>query len=143
VISDDFWMEKALDLAVQAQKKGEVPIGALIVCKNEVVGQGYNCPISTCDPSAHAEISALRAAAKNLENYRLAGCTLYVTLEPCMMCLGAMMHARISQLVFGAYDSKEGVVRKVAHRIKYVGGVLEENCSEILKQFFREKREQR
>jgi len=140
LILDDIWMEKALALAQKGQKAGEVPVGALVVLNNEMIGIGYNCPISSCDPTAHAEMRALKKAAKTLENYRLTGCTLYVTLEPCLMCLGAMMHARVGRLVFGAYDPKEGVVRKLPHRIKYTGGVLEDDCSKILKQFFREKR---
>ena len=140
MILDDIWMEKALALAQKGQKAGEVPVGALVVLNNEMIGIGYNCPISSCDPTAHAEMRALKKAAKTLENYRLTGCTLYVTLEPCLMCLGAMMHARVGRLVFGAYDPKEGVVRKLPHRIKYTGGVLEDDCSKILKQFFREKR---
>lgn len=147
--NDVFWMEKALILANKAAIQGEVPVGSVVVLNNEIIAEGCNCPISTHDCSAHAEIIALRAAAKEVQNYRLNNMTLYVTLEPCLMCVGAMIHARIDRLVFGAYDPKSGAVGSqinslafpwLNHRINYTGGVLAEECGEILKQFFKERR---
>lgn len=146
---DIFFMEHALKLAKKAESLGEVPVGAVAVVNNEIVGEGFNQPISSNDPTAHAEIIALRQAAQRLNNYRLLEVTLYVTLEPCIMCLGAMVHARIKRLVFGAHDPKTGAVESVFkilddkslnHKIDYRSGVLAPDCSLILKKFFVNKR---
>ena len=143
-------MRQALIAANQAAQIDEVPVGAAIVCQGELVTCTNNQPISTCDPCAHAEILALRAAASLQNNYRLEDATLYVTLEPCMMCAGAMLHARVKRLVFGAYDFKAGVVggcfdwlmhEKQLHKIQVQGGILEEECSAVLKEFFANKRQ--
>ena len=148
-LEDEKWMQEALALADQAESLNEVPVGAILVLDNQVIGRGYNRPISESDPCAHAEIIAIREAAKHLGNYRLLNTTLYVTLEPCLMCVGAMVHARINQLVFGAFDPKSGVVTTCAnmldllflnHRVTYRGGVLADNCGEKLKEFFRKRR---
>jgi len=145
----EFWMSQALKLAQCASKEQEVPVGALVIYKDEVLGQGWNQPIGRCDPSAHAEILALRQAAAKLNNYRLLETTLYVTLEPCAMCLGAMLQARIKNLVFGAWDPKAGAVCSVFqildapqlnHRIQWQGGIAMESCSQILKDFFKQRR---
>ena len=150
--SDEYWMQQALVLAEQAERQGEVPVGAVVVMENNVVGSGFNQPISSCDPSAHAEVVALRNAAETLNNYRLVGATLYVTLEPCTMCVGAMVHSRIQRLVYGAKEPKAGAVESAArildapfmnHRVDYVGGVCEVECSQKISQFFaRRRREQ-
>ena len=146
---DTTWMQHALTLAQQAADAGEVPVGAVVVKDGVLVGEGYNQPIGSHDPTAHAEIVALRQAAIQLHNYRLTGTTMYVTLEPCVMCVGAMIHARIERLVFGAYDAKTGAVGSVFellqapqhnHRVSITGGVLEEACGQILKEFFRARR---
>jgi len=130
-------MRRALELAKQARAEGEVPIGALVVLKDEIVGEGWNRPIASADPTAHAEIQAMRAAAKKLDNYRLSGATLYVTLEPCDMCVGAMFHARIARAVYGATDPKKLVLKsKVAQQ----GGVLAAECGAMLTEFFAAKR---
>lgn len=145
------FMREALVLAQAAWQAGEVPVGAVIVKDGEIVGRGYNCPISTADPTAHAEVRALRDAATRLDNYRLIDCTLYVTLEPCMMCTGAMFHARIARIVYGACDPKTGVAGSVLnlydeprlnHHAEIVGGVLEEECGAMLSAFFAERRAQ-
>jgi tRNA(adenine34) deaminase len=147
--NDIFYMEKSINLAKKAAEQGEVPVGSVVVLDNEIIGEGYNCPISMNDCSAHAEMIALRAAAKKTQNYRLINTILYVTLEPCMMCIGAMIHARIGRLVFGAYDPKSGAVESqikilefpwLNHRIKYMGGILGDKYGKILKRFFRERR---
>ena len=147
--SDDDWMQQALELARMAEAKGEVPVGALIVSGNSVIGQGFNRPISASDPTAHAEIIALRDAATRLNNYRMPGTTLYVTLEPCMMCAGAMVHARIDRLVYGASDPKTGVIdshqqvfqqQTVNHRIAVTSGIMAEECGAMLSTFFRKRR---
>lgn len=149
---DEFWMGRALDLAREAGRAGEVPVGAVLVAEGEEGGAGSNAPISTSDPSAHAEIRALRAAARRLRNYRLPGCTLYVTMEPCPMCAGAIVHARIARLVYGARDPKWGADGSVFdilrsghlnHRVEVVGGVLAEESAALLRSFFRERREPR
>ncbi|MCH9827237.1 MAG: tRNA adenosine(34) deaminase TadA [Gammaproteobacteria bacterium] len=147
---DEHWMRAALQLAEAASAAGEVPVGAVVVdAQGQCVGQGANAPIARHDPSAHAEILALRMAAGALGNYRLAGCSLYVTLEPCAMCAGAILHARISRLVFGAWDPKAGAVVSVYdlianpqlnHRPQWTGGVLATECSAQLQTFFRQRR---
>lgn len=147
--SDEYWMRQALDAALVAEKNNEVPVGAILVKDNQLISSANNSPISLNDPCAHAEVLAIRSAALNLDNYRLLGTTLYVTLEPCMMCAGAMLHARIERLVFGAYDEKTGVAGscfdwinddKQLHKIKVQGGVLEEDCRLLLQNFFKQKR---
>jgi tRNA(adenine34) deaminase len=146
------WMQHALDLAQKAEDEGEVPVGAVIVLEDEIIGQGWNRPISTNDPTAHAEIIALRDAGVNQQNYRLPQSTLYVTLEPCPMCASAIIHARVERLVFGAYDPKGGAAGSVFnllppddrfnHSLYCEGGVLEQECGEILRQFFRQRRKE-
>lgn len=138
-MNDIAWMAQALALAKRAQEKGEVPVGAIVVFENKIVGRGYNSPISKRDPTAHAEVVSLRAAAKKLKNYRLVGATLYVTLEPCPMCVSAMTHARIERCVFGAPDPKKAL-NISNHTVNYTGGVLAEACGDILKTFFKERR---
>lgn len=142
-------MTEALRLARMAQVAGEVPIGAIVVYEGQVVGRGWNQVIAASDPTAHAEIVALREAARTLGNYRLNGCQLYVTLEPCAMCAGAMIHARIARLVFGARDPKAGAVCSVMqllnhprlnHPVEVAEGVLAGSCMEMLQAFFRERR---
>lgn len=146
---DREFMQKALTLAEQAAAAGEVPVGALVVKDGKVVAEGWNRPIGCSDPTAHAEIITLRHAAKVLKNYRLAGATLYVTIEPCTMCVGAMIHARIARLVFGASEPRAGAVVSnlhlldqsiYNHKIEYTGGVLAEPCGELVKTFFQNKR---
>lgn len=148
---DQEFMREALVLAREAWQAGEVPVGAVVVKDGEIVGRGYNCPISTADPTAHAEVRALRDAATRLDNYRLLDCTLYVTLEPCMMCTGAMFHARVKRIVYGAKDPKTGVAGSVLnlydeprlnHHAVIVGGVLAEECGAMLSAFFAERRAQ-
>ncbi len=147
---DQHWMQQALALAREAEAAGEVPVGAVLVAGDEVVGEGWNSPIGTCDPSAHAEIQALRSAGRKLGNYRLPGTTLYVTIEPCAMCVGAMAHARIERLVFGATEPKGGAVTSRAalldsgwfnHRMHWSGGVLAEQCSGLMSEFFQRRRD--
>jgi tRNA(adenine34) deaminase len=142
-------MGLALDLAREAGAAGEVPVGAVVVLEGEVVGRGFNQPIGRHDPTAHAEIMALRDAAIRLGNYRLPGCTLYVTLEPCAMCAGAIMHARIERVVFGARDPKTGAAGSIIdlfaearlnHHTAVVGGVLAEECGSLLSGFFAARR---
>ena len=146
---DEAFMREALALAGQARDAGEVPVGAVVVKDGEIVGRGFNRPIGGHDPSAHAEIRALRNAAEQLRNYRLPDCTLYVTLEPCAMCVGAILHARLARVVFGAPDPKTGACGsvinlaaepKLNHHAEFVGGVLAEDCSAMLKTFFAERR---
>jgi tRNA(adenine34) deaminase len=146
---DEFCMQEALRCARRALEAGEVPVGAVVVCEGEVVGRGFNRNILDSDPTAHAEIVALRDAAKVLGNYRLGGCELFATIEPCAMCAGAMVHARVKRLVYGAYDPKAGAVRSVMrvldhpalnHRVEVLGGVLAGACAEILQEFFRRRR---
>ncbi len=143
------FMRRALELAEEAERQGEVPVGAVVVLEGEIVGEGFNAPISEHDPTAHAEIRALRAAARRLGNYRLPGTTLYVTLEPCVMCAGAMIHARIQRLVYGAPDPRTGAAGSVFHiadseqhnhRLAITGGVLAEESAERLQSFFRSRR---
>jgi tRNA(adenine34) deaminase len=147
--SDITRLRYAIQLALRAQEQGEVPVGAVLFANDEIIGEGWNCPISTSDPTAHAEIKALRMGASRLNNYRLLDTTLYVTLEPCIMCAGAIVHSRVKRVVFGAFDSKAGAVsslfnifddKKLNHSVEYVGGLLNEECSSILKNFFEQKR---
>jgi tRNA(adenine34) deaminase len=136
-MNDEQYMRRALDLARRAQDEGEVPIGAVVVLQEQIIGEGWNRPIAAADPTAHAEIQALRAAAKKVSNYRLTGATLYVTLEPCDMCVGAMFHARIARAVFGATDPKKLVLK---NQVAIEGGVLADDCGAILSKFFAAKR---
>jgi tRNA(adenine34) deaminase len=146
---DEQFIQHALCLAKKAEEEGEVPVGAVIVYDNQVIAEGWNQPIQLHDPSAHAEMRAMRKAAEHIGNYRLKGVTLYVTLEPCAMCVGAMIHARIDRLVFGAFDPKAGAVSSVFHllgdtrhnhQIDWKGGVMSDECGSILKAFFKRKR---
>jgi tRNA(adenine34) deaminase len=147
--TDTQWMARALALAGEAAAAGEVPVGCVIVRDGEEVGSGWNRPIGSRDPTAHAEVVALRDAGARLANYRLPGTTLYVTLEPCVMCVGAIVHARVERLVYGAADPKTGAVASVFtlldgerhnHRVAVAGGVLAEACGERLRAFFRDRR---
>lgn len=146
---DQKWMDYAQRLAAKAEALGEVPVGAVLVKDGEVLGEGFNQPISSHDPSAHAEIVALRAAAEKLQNYRLVGATLYVTLEPCTMCVGAIVHSRIARLVYGAAEPKAGAVKSASnllnaawfnHQIEVTGGVQAEACGQQLSDFFAARR---
>ena len=148
-MADEDFMRLALELAMQAGAAGEVPVGALVVKDGAIIGRGCNGPIRASDPTAHAEIVALRAAARAVENYRLAGCTLYVTLEPCAMCAGAIQHARIERLVFGASDPKTGACGSVVdlfanarfnHHTTVHPGVLTDACARVLQEFFASRR---
>jgi tRNA(adenine34) deaminase len=148
---DAAWMERALELAGLAAEAGEVPVGALVIKDGEIVGQGHNRNLLDNDPTAHAEIVALRQAAARLGNHRLTGCTMVATIEPCSMCAGALIHARIARLVYGAADPKAGAAGSILqvinhpslnHRMEVTAGVLAEKCSEILQKFFRQKRQQ-
>ena len=136
-MNDEEYMRRALELARRAQDEGEVPVGALVVLNNDIVGEGWNRPIAAADPSAHAEIQALRDACARTGNYRLSGATLYVTLEPCDMCVGAMFHARIARTVFGAADPKKLVLK---NQVALEGGLLARECGALLSQFFAAKR---
>ena len=149
---DEKWMQRALELAKHAAEEGEVPVGALVVRDNIVLGEAWNRPNGNCDPSAHAEINALRQAAKNEGNYRLSGATLYVTIEPCTMCVGALIHARIARVVFGAREPKAGAVvsqnnlfehPSVNTNIVYYEGILADECSQTMSDFFAFRREQK
>jgi tRNA(adenine34) deaminase len=149
-MNDIDWMRLALQQAQLAFDAGEVPVGALLVRDDEVLAEGFNCPIGSHDPTAHAEIVVLRDAARKLGNYRLPGTTLYVTIEPCAMCVGAMIHARVERVVFGAPEPRAGAVvssqrmldaTHFNHRIAYEGGVLADACGAIMQQFFRAKRQ--
>jgi len=146
---DTKMMKAAIGEAKVAASAGEIPVGAILVRGGEILSRGLNRPIQDNDPTAHAEIMAIRAAAEAEKNYRLPNTTLYVTLEPCAMCVGALLHARISRLVFGAYDPKAGAAgsvldlcddRRLNHRVEVNGGLLEDQCSGLLKQFFDDKR---
>jgi tRNA(adenine34) deaminase len=147
--ADLHFMEQALCLAQAAEANGEVPVGAILVADDEIIGSGSNAPISLSDPTAHAEIQALREAATHSNNYRLKGTTLYVTLEPCSMCAGAMVHARVERLVYGCSDLRSGAAGSVFnlvqadelnHRMSITKGVLEEECRDLLQAFFRARR---
>ncbi|WNO59971.1 tRNA adenosine(34) deaminase TadA [Rheinheimera sp. MMS21-TC3] len=148
-MNDETWMRHAIDLAAKAEAIGEVPVGAVLVKDNQLIAEGWNQMISTQDPSAHAEMQAIRAGAKKLNNYRLTDCTLYITLEPCSMCSGLMVHSRIKRVVFGTHDLKTGaagsvlnIVQQVEfnHQLEVVSGVLAQQCSEQLSAFFRRRR---
>ncbi|MDH5433152.1 MAG: tRNA adenosine(34) deaminase TadA [Gammaproteobacteria bacterium] len=143
------WMQKALELAQKAEEQGEVPVGAVLVKDNEIIGQGFNQPISTHDPSAHAEIIALRQAAKQIKNYRLVDTTMYVTLEPCAMCAMAMVHARVKTLIYAASEPRTGADGSLYqllqhqghnHQIEVIFGIMQEESSELLKAFFKQRR---
>ena len=145
----DRYMREALALAEEARRAGEVPVGAVVVSGEAVIGRGFNQPIRANDPTAHAEIVAMRDAARQTANYRLTGMSLYVTIEPCLMCVGAMVHARIATLIFGAPEPKAGAVESqgrahehpsLNHRVVVVSGVLAGECGELMQQFFRERR---
>jgi len=142
-------MRRALELAAQAEASGEVPVGAVLVRGDEIVAEGFNRPIATCDPTAHAEIEALRAGGRKLGTYRLTDTTLYVTLEPCIMCASAIVHARVHRVVFGAWDPRAGAagsiidvfgLRALNHRVDVFGGVLMEECGAVLSRFFEARR---
>ncbi len=146
---DELWMQEALRSAQRALEAGEVPVGAVVVCDAEIVGRGWNCNIEKSDPTAHAEIIALREAGANIGNHRLGQCDLFATIEPCAMCAGALVHARVRRLVYGADDPKAGAVRSVMqvlnhpqlnHRVEVRSGVLAGRCAELLQEFFRNRR---
>jgi tRNA(adenine34) deaminase len=148
-MTDEDFMRRALALARRAQEEGEVPVGAVVVLDEKIIGEGWNRPIAASDPTAHAEVQAMRAAATALRNYRLLGCTLYVTLEPCAMCVGAMFHARIRRVVFGASDPKTGAAgstvnlfeeKRLNHHALVQGGVLGAECGAMLSAFFASRR---
>lgn len=150
-MTDTDYMRAALELASQAQTLGEVPVGAVVVKDGVIIGRGFNAPISRHDPSAHAEMQALRDAAQYIGNYRLVGCELFVTLEPCLMCAGAIMHARIARLVYGASDFKTGVCgsmlnlfaeERLNHHAEVAGGILADECGSMLSNFFAMRRAQ-
>ena len=142
-------MAHALELARKAEQEGEVPVGAVIVLDAEIIAEGWNRPIAANDPTAHAEINALRAASDRLGNYRLPGAELYVTLEPCVMCAGAIIHARLARVIYGAADARAGAAGSVFnvlgtdrlnHKVAVAGGIMEQECAAILQEFFRRKR---
>lgn len=148
-MNDEDWMWHALRLARRAEDQGEVPVGAVLVHEDRCLAEGWNQPIQSHDPTAHAEIVALRSAGQLRQNYRLLDTTLYVTLEPCVMCMGAIAHARVKRLVFGAFDPKRGAVCNALqlsdapflnHRVLWTGGVLADNCGELLTDFFKARR---
>lgn len=150
--NDEFWMRHALTLAQRAWGEGEVPVGAVLVHHGQVIGEGWNRPIGHHDPTAHAEIMAIRQGGKVIENYRLIDTTLYVTLEPCVMCAGAMVHGRVGRLVFGARDAKTGAAGSLMdvlghpgmnHQVKIEQGILAEECAALLSDFFRQRRAQK
>ena len=147
--TDEEYMRAALELAGEAERRGEVPVGSVVVLDGAVIGRGFNQPIAASDPTAHAEIVALRDAGRRVGNYRLPGATLYVTIEPCQMCVGAMIHARIARVVYGTREPKAGAIDSAMrahehpslnHRIEATGGVLEEECRAVIQEFFRDKR---
>ncbi|MBB6523265.1 tRNA adenosine(34) deaminase TadA [Pseudoteredinibacter isoporae] len=149
---DEYWMRRCMSLATKAAEAGEVPVGAIIVHEHQLIAEAFNQPISTNDPSAHAEILVLRSAGQVLKNYRLSNCTLYVTLEPCSMCAGALVHSRISRLVYGATEPKAGAIESqveflnsefLNHRLEWQGGVLAEETSAQLSDFFKRRRAQK
>ena len=146
---DEGFMRAALEQALEARRRGEVPVGAVVVLGGEIIGAGWNQPITAADPTAHAEIVALRSAAQRLGNYRLPGAAVYVTIEPCQMCVGAMVHARIARVVYGTAEPKAGAIESAMrahehpalnHRMMASGGVLEAECRAMIQEFFRERR---
>lgn len=148
-MNDEDWMQYALSLAKKAEQQDEVPVGAILVMDDECIAEGWNKPISSNDPTAHAEIMILRAASEQLQNYRLPGTTLYVTLEPCMMCAGALIHARVARVVYGASDPKAGAAGsvfellgtdKLNHKIEITRGVMKDECASLLTSFFQRRR---
>lgn len=148
-MNDEDWMQYALSLAKKAEQQDEVPVGAILVMDDECIAEGWNKPISSNDPTAHAEIMILRAASEQLQNYRLPGTTLYVTLEPCMMCVGALIHARVARVVYGATDPKAGAAGsvfellgtdKLNHKIEITPGVMKDECASLLTSFFQRRR---
>ncbi len=148
-LDDEYWMRQALQLALKAQHAGEVPVGAVLVLDNQIIGQGWNSSITHHDPTAHAEIMALRQGGQSLFNYRLLNTRLYVTLEPCVMCAGAMIHSRIHRLIYGADDLKTGATGSrldvlrytgINHRIQTTAGILAEDCANLLSTFFQQRR---
>ena len=148
-IQDEAFMRLAIEQARLAGAQGEVPVGAILVHKEQVIGKGFNQPITLHDPSAHAEMVAIREAAKSLENYRIPESTLYVTLEPCAMCCGVILHARVKRVVFGATDPKTGLagsvgdlfaIQQINHQTEVEGGVLADECGELLREFFKQRR---
>jgi tRNA(adenine34) deaminase len=148
-MTDEQWMRYALNRAIQAGERGEVPVGAVLVKDGDLLAEGYNQPIATADPTAHAEIVALRGGAAALDNYRLIGTTLYVTIEPCLMCVGAMVHARIARLVYGTPEPKAGAIESAMraldhptlnHRFEVVGGVLADQSRALIQAFFQGRR---
>ncbi|MBT0584994.1 tRNA adenosine(34) deaminase TadA [Alteromonas oceanisediminis] len=145
----DDWMRSAIALAQKAEQANEIPVGAIVVKQGEIIGQGWNQPIQTHNPAAHAEVLALQQAAHHLRNYRTVDTTLYVTLEPCAMCAGLIVHARVTTVVFGAFDAKTGAAGSVMnvlqhpslnHQVNIIGGVLEQECSQLLSDFFKRRR---
>lgn len=150
ILTDESWMRYAIRLAQRAEQNGEIPVGAVLVNNEKVIAEGLNQVIEMHDSTAHAEIVAIRQAGRKIENYRLINTTLYVTLEPCVMCMGAISHARIKRLVFGAFDEKRGAVCNALHltdaaflnhHVHWCGGILEESCSQLLKDFFVKRRQ--
>jgi tRNA(adenine34) deaminase len=148
-LSDDFWMGFALEEANLARQKEEVPIGAIILLNDEIIGRGHNQPIKSCDPTAHAEIIALREAAQKIENYRLSDATMYVTIEPCAMCAGAIVNARIKRLVYGAIEPRQGAIhsvfeicsnRSLNHQVNVTAGIREAECKDFMQAFFKSRR---
>jgi tRNA(adenine34) deaminase len=148
-VEHEIFMRQALTEAVRARDQGEVPVGAVVVVDGRVVGTGCNQPISSVDPTAHAEVNAMREAARNVGNYRLTGATLYVTIEPCLMCVGAMIHARIGLVVYGAAEPRAGALVSAVrahetaglnHRLEILGGVLEDECRSVMQEFFKQRR---
>lgn len=151
-LTDEYWMGRALALAAQAGEQGEVPVGALLIRDNMVLGEGFNQPISSHDPTAHAEILALRAAAKSTNNYRLPNSCLYVTIEPCAMCAGAIVHARVERVVFGASEPKAGAVcshlalfdqAQLNHLVQWQSGLMADQATELMQQFFSRRRSEK
>lgn len=149
-MNDDTFMIRALELAKKAADAGEVPVGAVVVYQGTIIGEGYNQPISGCDPTAHAEMVAIREAANRVGNYRLVDAELYVTLEPCAMCAGAIVHARLAKVIYGTAEPKAGVVTSrdrfferdwLNHQVEIAGPVLQERCSKMLSDFFKQRRE--
>ena len=149
VSQDEHWIRCALSLAAKAEAMNEIPVGAVVVADNQIIGEGYNTPIVDHDPSAHAEMKAIRMAARTIENYRVINATLYVTLEPCPMCAGLLVHSRINRLVFGAFDAKTGAAGSVMqlcqhpqlnHQLDISGGVLANECGGVISEFFKRRR---